>query len=69
MKEQPAKGAESMGTQEAAEKSSSASPAAPYSTRPSARPRFPPYPTTGKKKDLLKWQQECRDIRAILAAG
>ncbi|CAN6250521.1 unnamed protein product [Urochloa humidicola] len=45
--------------------SSSASPAVPINTPP--RLRFPPYPKTGKTKDLRNWQDECRRIRGILA--
>ncbi|CAL5070571.1 unnamed protein product [Urochloa decumbens] len=45
--------------------SSSASPAVPINTPP--RLRFPPYPETGKRKDLRNWQDECKRIRAIAA--
>ncbi|CAO1943696.1 unnamed protein product [Urochloa humidicola] len=45
--------------------SSSASPAVSINTPP--RLRFPPYPQTGKGKDIRNWQDECKRIREILA--
>lgn len=45
--------------------SSSASPAVPVNTPP--RLRFPPFPKTGKGKDVRNWSRECKRIREIAA--
>ncbi|CAL5024913.1 unnamed protein product [Urochloa decumbens] len=69
-------GGSNTGTEEAAQQrmtpaaaavgdSSSASPAVPISTPP--RLHAPPFPETGKPKDIRKWRNECKRICEIAA--